>query len=518
MAEPRKLNVVSIEQNMSVRGSVLRSDRKIVRKAGTLLTVLFGITAAINLGAFVNGASPFSNTHLAAAALSLYLLLEAQLYFRRSDTFGLISPVLLALVLHFFLSYLLGITVSAFEPWVLERHAYLLPNLDEELANTMLLAILAAFCMLRGYGVARPLARGVRRSFEHMRGLRREIRSDLKLLVGMQIFYLFLVAYAINLGAYGMLSTFETRARHADIQQFLNLALAAGTLSYFLILLRYFERRLQRRANSLESALVMFMISMHVFFGALAAFKGQIVFPFVIAGFAYFLVTRHMPKRFFALAIISLILAYAVIEPYRSYLGALQQPPSSVAEAARALNTAISMRSEFTHDSDVSRAEAIASRFDLAGMTALAVDYVDNDRLQASNRQEFQDSILLAPILAFVPRAIWQSKPSYSPGVWFNQEVRGRWENESTSVGMGPIGYLYMTGGVVAVVLGFLGFGMLQSLIFEGIGRAGAGGLIIFLSVAGTLIGIPTSFGPAVTGVLRMLPVAFVTQWLLLRR
>lgn len=518
MAELRKLNVVSFEQNIIVQGRVLRSDRKIVRKVGTLLTALFGITAAINLGAFFTGASPFPNTHLAAAALSLYLLVEAQLYLRISDTFGLISPVLLALVLHFFFSYLVGITASAFDPWVLERHANLLPELDEELVHTMLLAILAAFWMLRGYGLARPLARGVRRSFERMRGLRREIRSDLKLLVGMQIVYLVLVAYAINLGAYGMLSTFETRARHADIQQFLNLALAAGTLSYFLILMRYFERRLQRRANLLESALVMFMISVHVFFGALAAFKSQIVFPFVIAAFAYFLVTRRMPKHYFALAIMSLILAYAVIEPYRSYLGELRQPPSSIAEAVNTLNTAVSMSSEFAHDSDVSRAEAIASRFDLAGMTALAVDYVEADRLQSRYRQEFQDSILLAPILAFVPRAIWQSKPSYSPGVWFNQEVRGRWNDESTSVGMGPIGYLYIAGGVVAVMLGFLGFGMLQALIFEGIGRAGAGGLIIFLSVAGTLVGIPTSFGPAVTGVLRMLPVAFVTQWFLLRR
>jgi hypothetical protein len=124
----------------------------------------------------------------------------------------------------------------------------------------------------------------------------------------------------------------------------------------------------------------------------------------------------------------------------------------------------------------------------------------------------------LAPILAYLPRAIWQSKPSYSRGVWFNQEVRGHRNDEVTSVGMGPIGYLYMAGGIVAVVLGFMGFGILQSLIFEGIGRAGAGGLIIFFSVASTLVGIPTSFGPAVTGVLRMLPLAFVAQWLLLRR
>ena len=59
--------------------------------------------------------------------------------------------------------------------------------------------------------------------------------------------------------------------------------------------------------------------------------------------------------------------------------------------------------------------------------------------------------------------------------------------------------------------------GKLQALIFEGIGRAGAGGLIVFLSASTTLVMIPTSFGPAVTGVLRIVPVTFVAQWLLLR-
>jgi hypothetical protein len=121
-------------------------------------------------------------------------------------------------------------------------------------------------------------------------------------------------------------------------------------------------------------------------------------------------------------------------------------------------------------------------------------------------------------VLAFVPRFIWQNKPVYSRGVWFNQEVRGRWNDDRTSVGMGPIGFLYMAGGVVGVAMGFFALGLLQALIFEGIGRVGAGGLIIYLSVATTLVMIPSSFGLALAGVLRMLPIAFAAQWALLRR
>lgn len=507
-----------VESQMGAPTRALATGRRTVRIARAVITVLFVTIMVINLGAFVTSVSPFPKTHLTAVVLSLYLLFEARLYLRRSDAFGLLSPAFLALFFHFVLSYLLGITASAFEPSILQQFGVWLPDLDSALASTMLLVILAAFFMLRGYALGQPIARALQRSVAASPMFRRDLRPSVGLMLGIQVAYLALVAYAIHIGVYGLLSTPETRARHADVVQFLNLFIAAGTLSYFLILLRYFERREKSRVSSLFGALVGLLIALHVMAGALSAFKSQIVFPFVLAGFAYFIATRRIPLRFIAYAAVALVVAYAVIEPFRAHLGLRQQPPDSIAEAVQALGTAIELREQLSHASNISRAEAIAQRFDLLGMSALAVDHVDQGNLQGDMRREFQDSILLAPILAYVPRAIWPNKPSYSQGVWFNQNVRGRWQDEGTSVGMGPIGYLYMAGGIMVVAAGFLGFGFLQALIFDGIARGGAGGLIIFLSVARVLVQIPTSFGPAVTGVLRMLPIAFVTQLIFLRR
>lgn len=497
----------------------LTKDRSAVRVARTAVTLLFGASAAINLGSFVTGDSAVPQTHLAAVALSLYLLFEAQLYLNRSDALGLLSPALLALPLHFFLCYLAGITSAVFQPRIIDQFGYWLTDLDAALADTMLMAVLAAFCMLRGYGLARPMARALKRKLERTPLLRREIRPAYGLVIGLQVAFVALVAYLINLGAYGLLSTVETRQRYADIQQFLNLALAAGTLSYFLILLRYFKRQAEGQAGLLIPVLVGAMIALHVIAGALSAFKSQMIFPLLIAGVAYFIATRRMPARYMGFAVVALIAAYAVIEPFRSYLFSQRgQPPQSVTEAVEAIGTAFELREQLANAGEISRAEAIAQRFDLVGMTALAIDYVNRGDLPSDKRREFQDSILLAPVLAYIPRAIWQNKPSYSPGVWFNRTVRGMWHDETTSVGMGPIGFLYMAGGTAAVMLGFLGFGMLQALIFEGVARASAGGLIVFFAVALTLVLIPTSFGPAVTGVLRMLPVAFVMQIIILRR
>lgn len=496
----------------------LSGERRAVGIARGAVTGIFGAIFAINLGAFFTAASHLPLTHLSAALLALYLLGEARLHLRHSDTLGLLSPAFLALIFHFVLSYLLGITVSVFLPWVMQRFYIWLPGLDDALSGTLILAGLAAFCMLRGYAIGQPLARMLRRSAKSTPLLRRDMRPRFGLVLGMQAFFILLVVYAIDLGVYGLLGTAETRERHFDVVQLLNLGLAAGTLSYFLILLRHFERRAEGRTSFLKTVGIGVLIAVHVIAGALSAFKSQIAFPFVLAGFAYFLMTRRMPLRFVGYACVALLMAYVVIEPFRGYLALRGTPPASLTEAVDAIATSFEMREQLSYHSDLSRAEAIASRFDLAGMTALAIDYVDRGDLQGDKRAEFQDSILLAPILAYVPRAVWPNKPSYSQGVWFNQNVRGSWSDERTSVGMGPIGYLYMAGGVTAVVLGFLGFGILQALIFDGFARAGPGGLIMFFGVASSLIIISSSFGPAVTGILRVLPLAFVAQMILLRK
>ena len=485
------------------------------------VTGLFAGVAVVNLWAFAIGGAPLQRTHLVAALVALYLMFEARWVLRgalrRADALGLLSPAFLALVFHFFLAYLVGITVSAFAPQVLMRFATWLPDPDAALSQTLFLVALAAFAMLRGYGLAQPVARRLRCRVAASKIVRREIRPHFALVLGIQGLYLGLVALAIELGVYGMLSHPEALERHAAVLAFLKLSLAAGTLSYFLILLRYFERRAAGRVPVLFTLLVGVLIAAHVGAGALAAFKSQVVFPLVIAGVAYFLATRRLPWVFIGWAALALMLAYAVVEPFRAHIGRFG-PPATLGAAVTAAGSAYRNRDALVAESDVGRGEALARRVDLLGMTSVAVEYVARGGLTRAERHRFQDSLILAPVLAFVPRAIWPGKPSYSrAGLWFNQTVLGRWHDTRTSVGMGPIGYLTMMGGTGMVVLGFFGFGVLQALLFDGVARAGAGGLIVYLSVARVLVTIPTSFGPAVTGVLRMLPVAVVAQWLLLR-
>lgn len=496
---------------------IVSYGRRIIPIANTAVTLIFGSVAAINLWAVAFGTTSLPKAQLAAVGLSLYLLAEARHYLRRTDNFGVMSPAFMALIFHFFLSYLLGITAKAFYPHIMDGFTEWLADIDGAIAETLLLALFAAFFMLRGYGLGRHTANRLRVWLERSPQIRETFLPVLWLVVVIQFGYLCLVAYSIDLGIYGLLSTTETREQHAGLTQLVNLALAAGTLSYFLILLSYFKLRANGRASGFHSLLVTIMVGLHVFAGALSGFKAQVFFPFVIVTLAYFVATGRFSLLFICVSVAAFITSYTLIEPYRTSLGTLNEPPRSIGEAVETIWTAQRLQSQSQTISDLSFGEQVTLRTDLSGVTAVTVNFTKSGALTVATRKTFQESIVLSPLIAYIPRAIWPDKPSYSEGVWFNQVVRGRFSDASTSVGMGPIGYLYIAGGWAVVGFGFWSYGIVQALIFEGFGRARAGGLIIFLSVASTLYTIPSSFGPAVGGILQRLPAAFLAQFLFLR-
>ncbi|TCT03971.1 hypothetical protein EDC64_108137 [Aquabacter spiritensis] len=263
-------------------------------------------------------------------------------------------------------------------------------------------------------------------------------------------------------------------------------------------------------------AMTLVMAAVMVCVGAFSGFKSQLAVPFIVIAAAAFVVLKRIKYQYIIYGILALIVAYSIIEPFRSYLG--RNPnvqPDSVSEMVDVLQKSYGERDRYQ------RAEtpvllSITSRLDVLGQTAVAIDYVDAGRLDPTIAEWMAEAIYLSPILAFLPRAFWPDKPSYSTGVWFNQHVRGSWYDSRTAVGMGPVAYLYLVGGLTGVLLGFFCIGILQAVIFEGVGRAGPGGLIVYFSVAMPLALLPTDLGVVLTSLIRMLPIAFLAQYFVL--
>ena len=155
------------------------------------------------------------------------------------------------------------------------------------------------------------------------------------------------------------------------------------------------------------------------------------------------------------------------------------------------------------------------ARSNLTYVGSLGIEYASQGGLPEGS-PAFRSDILLAPLHAIVPRFLWAGKPLQNIGLWYTHEVLGfRFES---STAMSPFTYLNFAGGPVAVVIGFFFVGVCQRALFEGFRGYGAGGLIVIVGLLGTLASIDSAFNTFIIGIMRMLPMLVIAQYLILQR
>jgi hypothetical protein len=500
------------------------SDDFSTRGAGKLRTrVLWGLGAlflgagAVNVAAYLwHPDNEREYLHLVAFVFCLYLFFECRRHVLRSDVFGLLAPPLLSSIVFAFLSFILPVTASLRDSYILFRFDRYFFEPITQISQALAIVAIATFCMWRGYGLGASAARRVGIGAKRAGFLRKEWKPRMLPLFAMQIVFIFLAVTSINLGVFGIASSAEARQQNIQLLDLLNLGMAGGSLSLLLLLTVYFRRRANRYNAYGLGLLCLALIVVQLVFGALSGFKSQLVMPFLMLFVAQFLATRRIKITYVAMGVAALFVAYLVIEPYRAYLGETGLTgKADVQTLAEAMQYSAKERAGLSASSDP-LATQIATRFDLTLMTALGIQTADAAILDEGLIANMAESIYLSPVLAFMPRFIWSGKGSYTTGGWFNQLVLGDSENETTSVAMGPVAYFYFMGGIFGVVIGFLAIGFMQAVIFEGVARVGAGGVIIYLSTISTLVMLPSDIGPALTGMLRMLVIALVVQMVLL--
>jgi hypothetical protein len=507
------------------RGAITSEPVDVPTRASRKLRtrVLWGLGALL-LGAGATNAAAYlwppdnerGYLHLVAAGFCLYLFFECRRHVLRSDAFGLLAPPLLSSIVFAFFSFILPITASLQDSYILFRFDRYFFEPVTQISYALAIVATAIFCMWRGYGLGVKVARRFAISAKRAGYLRKEWTPRMLPLFAMQIIFILLAVTSINLGIFGIASSVEARQQNIQLLDLLNLGMAGGSLSLLLLLTVYFRRRTSRENALGLGLLCLALIVLQLIFGALSGFKSQLVMPFIMLFIAQFLATRRINPAFVVMGVAALFVAYLVIEPYRAYLGAAGLTgKAGVQTLADAMQSSRRDLADFSGSGDPLTTQ-IATRFDLTLMTALGLQAADAATLDDALISNMAESIYLSPILAFMPRFIWSEKGSYTTGGWFNQLVLGAADNDATSVAMGPVAYLYFMGGIFGVVAGFLAIGFIQAMIFEGVARVGAGGVIIYMSAISTLVMLPSDVGPALTGMLRILAIAFVVQMALL--
>jgi hypothetical protein len=321
----------------------------------------------------------------------------------------------------------------------------------------------------------------------------------------------------IRLGVYGYSADYDRLIETASIRQYFTIGDGLGSLALIIASLWYYSSDSPPRAKAWLVGLLVYEIC----FGFLSGFKSQVAMPVVLVGSCKYLRLGQIPWRWIALLPVAIIAAYAVVEPFRAarYEETGFRGTSLVSIAETVLAAAITEQKETGDVEQAGTALQFLSRTTMTYVASLGIEFADTRPLP-EGAPAFLRDIFLAPFYAFIPRALWESKETSRHGLWYQREVMGvGGTDDTTSIGMSPITYLYFAGGGLAVALGFLGVGIIQRVWAERFLVSGTAGAVLVFLAGVRLLAIPDNvFYSMIVDLLRLAPAALVLQYVIFRR
>jgi hypothetical protein len=320
----------------------------------------------------------------------------------------------------------------------------------------------------------------------------------------------------ISLGIYGFSADAASLASTTSFRQYL---VTLELLSRFVLIavaLHFFSAPTPDR---LIKRLLIVIVSFEILFGFLSGFKSAVALPVVIVGICYYYCTNKLSIKQISAAIILLLLAYAVIEPFRiarhsdrGFTGtSLRSITNTLIIAATA---AIGPASDRPSEAEISSPLAILARTSMTYIASLGVDYEDSGK-HSRNAPEFLKDIFLSPLYAVIPRVLWEGKETSRHGQWYLQEVMGETENTTSAVGMSPITYLYFAGNWLAVCLGFLLVGIFQRILALTLMENGG---VVYLMMLPIIIVIDSVYYVFILESIRLVPILLMFFLLVYKR
>ncbi len=493
--------------------------RQWIEIAPVALLAASAVLALVLVGVNRPGWSNAATTYALAAGLAAVLAGLVWSVVRRGGAIALLSPVALACFVHFFLGYVTPILAADLGDGIFVKTANWTRQADPVplMNRTLILAILCALAIGAGFHapLSRRLAAGIAERLRRTGWIRRAPEANFVVLIAMLGIAVGAVLIQVRLGVFGYSSNYQALFEFAAYRRVLDLCVSLLALCLFLLALRAFAQGRAGRPSYGSYLLMMAVFGIHIAIGLLTGFKGQVVMPAVIVGVAYFMIYRRAPLILGVLGVVLLVFAYSVVEPFRELRYARSNFQSN--SLASIVNTMMEA-GQTERSGSPNTGRRFLQRSELISPTSAALQHADGLRAAGERAPHFAEAIVLAPALAFVPRAIWPDKPIYQFGKWFAMSVLRQPATMINSVGMGPISYFNYMGGFLAALAGFFAIGVLMRLLWSGLTPLGAGGWLMYLAVLQPLVTLPGEVGPVFTGIIQMLPLAMLAQYVVLRR
>jgi hypothetical protein len=446
--------------------------------------------------------------------LTVYIVMEIARLRRLHHDRWLINPVVMCSMITFCLGY--GITnILFFLPKESLSFIGYVPKVTAAMVKLMFLVLLGVIAMWLGYWstLAARLSRdsnvvAFNRRFLPSTDVLRPLTLPILLVISLGV-----RLFAIKLGIFGYSSNYEQLIQAAQYTQYISMASGFGKLALVFVSLQYYRSGRQGRYKKWLYGLLVIEVA----FGFLSGFKTAVVMPFAIVALCRYLRTGKLPRIWFVFVLLGLTLAYQIVEPFRVLKNAqgnkgdysLVGLGTMVVEAGKSPSQTRSQSSPLLL--------RLAGRHNLTWVGSVGIEYADKHSVLPKSAPRFLENIILAPLHAWIPRFIWQSKPLANEGLWYTRTVMG--QNYKSSTAMGPFTYLYFSGGALAVFLGFFLIGILQRALFFLLAPStNLSGAVIFMVMLAPVVMINSAVNGLVVSLFREIPILLFVMFLVIRR
>lgn len=448
--------------------------------------------------------------------LFLFLIHKIYEYKKQNPERWVLNPVVLASIF----TFLLGFSITNYIHFIpgTEANQSLYKQLGSDpfpvLNYTMTMIILSAIMMWWGYESNfgdRLYNYILKRPLGLIKYFRTQLKPNMAFIYVLILISVFARLYAIQIGMFGYSKSPKTLSENIAIALLISSASQLINFSLILVALKFFTEGFNFHYRITLTLIVL----MEIYFGLLSGYKSAVIFPVAILFICYYFVNGKFHKGFIVASILLLIAAYSIIEPFRILRMRDPNFQSSLGYISGTMLDAYNLnqnRKLVYGSEDIFT--SIVERNNYLIAAAKAIDFADNTILD-TQAPDFLEKIYTVPLQAFIPRIFWRNKPIEDFGQWFSVVVWGGLP--STSVAMTPIGFLYFAGGIIAVFIGFVVFGIMQRFVWN-FYLGGGGQLLIYFGFLSSVILIDSSINGTLVNWLRNLPIFIILQSFLLKK
>jgi hypothetical protein len=311
----------------------------------------------------------------------------------------------------------------------------------------------------------------------------------------------------ISLGVYGVISTLQADEIEFPFLNIINLLSSAGSGALFFLYLYSIK-------TGKKIGLSVFFFVIDFFFSILTGYKGAIVISVLVISIAYYLLNGRIKYVYLFLTILTLQFAYFVVSPYRIYI---QRNSNFNGTSLFGIVDSFIKSNQMVYVNDEKQSDnlAILKRFNFIPEIVKFQEYMAIKGLRTDD-PDFLNMTLIAPIQVFIPRIFWAEKPRADLGrVWVNQKVFGRDFNSSAA--FGPVGFLYLTGGLLAIVIGFILVGFFLQIVNLLLISDFWGGKLMGLALLFNSINLEAQFNYYIISFLQTMLLAVLFQYFLFK-